>query len=315
MPLDIAPPDPDPALEAALEKDDPSALVTAVDALLRRGTLASADHYLERAGRKYPNEPRIAVRRLEVQFRWKDWERFEEISNDILRRFPERSDLHLIVGQALEEQERVCEAIRSYGRAARRDPSDLEPAQRIARLFRARKRPFLARRNLRRALVHHPDAAVLHGTLGYAYVDDAQFPKAVACFKRAVELEPEDSPWLDDLGGALLLAERWKEAAAAAVRSLKGRAQNERAWTVYAVAHRHLGNLADAEKGYRNAVKASKRPTRARGNLGLFLASRRKDDSAAVAEAKTHLHAALLAHPEWHEVETAYEGLRSAPAG
>lgn len=313
MSLDIAPPDPDPVLEAALSKDDPSALVTAVDALLRRGTLASADHYLERAGRKFPDEPRIAVRRLEVQFRWKDWERFEEIAEEILKRFPERSELHLIVGQALEEQGRACEAIRAYGRAARRDPTDLEPAQRIARLFRAHKRPFLARRNLRRALLHHPDAAVLHGTLGYAYVDDEQYPKAVASFQRAIELDPEDSPWLDDLGGALLLAERWREAAATAVKSLKRRAQNERAWTAYAVAHRHLGNLADAEKGYRNAVKAAKHPTRAQGNLGLFLASRRKDDTAALAEAKTQLYAALLAHPEWHEVEKAYEVLRTAP--
>lgn len=313
MSLDVAPPDPDPVLEAALEKDDPGPLVAAVDALLRRGTLASADYYLERAGRKYPNEPRIAVRRLEVQHRWKDWERFEEISAELLKRFPERADLHLITGQALEEQERYCEAIRAYGRAARRDPGDLEPAQRIARIFRARRRPFLARRNLRRALLHHPDAAVLHGTLGYAYIDDGQYPKAVASFRRAVELEPEDSPWLDDLGGALLLSERWREAAATAVKSLKARPNNERAWTAYAVAHRHLGNLADAEKGYRNAVKASKRPTRARGNLGLFLASRRKDDVSLLSEAKTHLHAALLAHPEWHEVETAYESLRAPP--
>lgn len=164
----------------------------------------------------------------------------------------------------------MCEAIRAYGRATRRDPTDLEPAQRIARLFRARGRPFLARRNLRRALIHHPDAAVLHGTLGYAYIDDGQYPKAVASFTRAAELEPDDSPWLDDLGGALLLAERWKDAAAAAVKSLKKKQQNERAWTVYAVAHRHLGSLDDAEKGYRNAVKAARQPTRARGNLGLF---------------------------------------------
>lgn len=314
MSLDVTPPDPDPTLEAALAQDDPSALVAAVDALLQRGTLASADHYLEKAGRKYPLEPRIAVRRLEVQFRWKDWERFEEIAAEILVRFPERSEFHLIVGQALEEQGRVCEAIRAYGRATRRDPMDLEPAQRIARLFRAQGRPFLARRNLRRALVHHPDAAVLHGTLGYAYIDDGQYPKAVAAFRRAIELEPDDSPWLDDLGGALLLAERWKDAAAAAVKSLKRRQQNERAWTVYAVAHRHLGNLDDAEKGYRNAVKAARQPTRARGNLGLFLASRRKDAPAKLGEAKTHLHAALLAHPEWHEVESAYEALRGLPA-
>ncbi len=314
MPLEIAPPDPDPALEAALAQDDPSVLVAAVDALLGRGTLAAADHYLEKAGRKYPGEVRIALRRLEVQFRWKDWERFEEIAAEILGRFPQRADLHLIVGQALEEQERVCEAIRAYGRAARRDPTDLEPAQRIARLFRTQGRPFLARRNLRRALLHHPDAAVLHGTLGYAYIDDGQYPKAVAAFRRAAELEPEESPWLDDLGGALLLAERWKDAAAAAVKSLKGRPNNERAWTVYAVAHRHLGNLPAAEKGYRNAVKAAKQPTRARGNLGLFLASRRKDEPAALSEAKTHLHAALLAHPEWREVEAAYEGLRGLSA-
>jgi Tfp pilus assembly protein PilF len=124
----------------------------------------------------------------------------------------------------------------------------------------------------------------------------------VAAFYRAVALDPQESPYLDELGIALLVAERWKEAAATAVRSLRRHPEREKAWTVYAVAHRRLGNDDQAEKGYRAAVRHARDPSRARGNLGLFLAEKGRAD-----EAREHLGAALDAHPDWDAVREAFE--------
>lgn len=287
------------------------ALVAGVARISSQYSLAGAAHYLERGLLKFPDDPRIRVRLLEILLRWRDYDRFDEVARDALARFPARADLHTLVGHSRAEREETCAAIRAFGRAARLDPDDIESIQRVARLFRQRARPFHARRFVRRHLTRHQDVPALHAMLGFAYIDDEQFAKAVKAFRAAVDLEPDEPAYIDDLGGALLLSERWRDAAAVAVRSLKFRPANERAWTVFAVAQRHLGDLEKAEKGYRKAIEHSKDPARARGNLGLFLASRR-DRPDLLTEAKAQLRTALLEHPEWSEVERAYESLRGA---
>lgn len=313
MAAPTARPDPVPELEAALVEPTADALVAGADRLTSQYSLAAAAHYLERGLARFPDDPRVVVRLLEILLRWRDYDRFDEVKVAALARFGGRADLYALDGRAHAECDEHCAAIRAYGRAARLDPDDVESVQRVARLFRKRGRPYLARRFVRRHLGRHPDVASLHATMGFAYVDDGQYPKAVAAFKTAVDLEPDDSPFLNDLGGALLLAERWRDAAAVAVRSLKARAANERAWTVFAVAHRHLGDLDRAEKGYRRAVEHAKDPARATGNLGLFLAAQKGRPERA-NEARELLRAALLEHPDWTEVETAYEALRRAKA-
>ena len=309
MAVPTATPDPIPELEAALISKSADALVAGVDRVSAEYSLAGAAHYLERGVLVFPRDPRLHVRLLEILLRWRDYDRFDEVAADAIARFPKRADLHTLIGHSKAEREETCAAIRAYGRAARLDVDDIESIQRVARLFRTRGRPFIARRFVRRHLARHPDVAALHATLGFSYVDDEQYGKAVASFKQAVDLEPDDSAYFDDWGGALLLAERWRDAAAVAVRSLKSRPNNERAWTVFAVAHRHLGNAESAEKGYRKAVEASKSPSRARGNLGLYLSSR-KDRADLVTESKVHLRFALLEHPDWSEVERAFEASR-----
>jgi len=307
-------PDPIPELEAALVAPKADALVAGADRLTSQYSLAGAAHYLDRGLSRFPDDPRVVVRLLEILLRWRDYERFDEIATAALARFSGRADVHALVGRAHAERDEHCAAIRAFGRATRLDPDDVESVQRVARLFRKRGRPFLARRFVRRHLARHQGVAVLHAAMGFAYVDSAQFAKAVASFKVAVDLEPEDSPFLNDWGGALLLAERWHDAAAVAVRSLKARAANERAWTVFAVAHRHLGDLDRAEKGYRKAVEHAKDAARAKGNLGLFLAAQ-KGRPARAAEAVEFLRSALLEHPDWTEVEDAYEALRRRSTG
>jgi Tfp pilus assembly protein PilF len=305
-------PDPIPELDEALLAPTADALVAGVDRLTSQYSLAAAAHYLDRGLARFPADARVVVRLLEILLRWRDYDRFEEVLSAALARFGGRADLHALAGRAHAECDEHCAAIRAYGRAARLDPDDVESIQRVARLFRKRGRPFLARRFVRRHLRRHPDVAALHATMGFAYVDDEQFPKAVAAFKAAVDLEPDDSPFLNDWGGALLLAERWREAAVVAVRSLKARAANERAWTVFAVAHRHMGDLDRAERGYRKAVEHAKDTARAKGNLGLFLAAQKGRPERA-AEAREFLRSALVEHPDWTEVENAYEALRRAP--
>jgi Flp pilus assembly protein TadD len=296
------------ALDSAILRGDAKAALSAADDLVGRHALGAAAKGLEAAIQAFPTEPRFWTLLLDVLLRWRDWERFDQAAAKAGALFPLRPDVAFARGRAAEERGRTCRAVREYGRAARLDPEDLEPVQRMARLLRLAKRPFLARQRIRRALRIHPHAASLYGGLGYAYVQDGQYEKAVAAFRRAADLEPEDAPWFGDLGGTLLLLERWREAAACAVRALKGGRPSEKAWTVFAVSHRHLGNRQAAERGYRRAVEVARDVSRARGNLGLFLASLPPSD-ARTEEAASHLRAAVEAHPDWIEAAAALDAL------
>ena len=299
------------ALEEAVSRRDLTAALTAADDLTKEGFL-SGTPALERAADAFPDEPRFALRALHLLLRARDWPRFDARLKAARARFPDSGDLHALEARGEEERGHACAAIRAYGRVVRLDPDDVETVIRIARLFREKKRPFLARRGLRRSLARHPDAAPLHGAMGYSYVQDGQFAKAVKSFRRADELEPDDAPWAEHLGGALLLLERWHDAAAVAVKSLEARRGTEKTWTVFAVAHRHLGHLDRAEKGYRAALKLARDPSRPRGNLGLFLASQ-GSEGARAEEAIDHLRAALEEHPDWTEVQEALTRLLSPP--
>jgi tetratricopeptide (TPR) repeat protein len=296
------PPDP---LDRALSDGRRAAALEAAEDLVRAGPFAATRDALERAAARFPDEPRLAALRIELHARFLDWDGLDAVLPSLHARFPDRGEVAFAAGRALEARGQACAAIRAYGRAARLDPDDVDAVARVAKVFRARGRPFLARRRLRRGLARHPDAAPLHAQMAYAYVEDGQTAKAVAAFQRAVALDPEESPWLDELGVALLLAERWKAAASAAVRSIRARPGREKPWTVYAVAHRRLGNDEQAEKGYRAAVRHAREPGRARGNLGLFLAAK----SPPHPEAREHLTAAAEAHPDWEEVVAALERL------
>lgn len=298
-------------LEEAVSRRDLAAALVASDDLTKEGFLSAAPA-LERAADAFPDEPRFALRALHLLLRARDWPRLDARLAVSKSRFPASGDLYALEARAQEERGRTCAAIRAYGRVVRLDGDDLETVIRVARLFREKKRPFLARRGLRRALARHPDAAALHGAMGYSYVQDRQFAKAVRAFRRADELEPDDAPWAEHLGGALLLLERWHDAAAIAVKSLEAKRGTEKTWTVFAVAHRHLGHLDRAEKGYRTALRVARDPSRARGNLGLFLASL-GSEGARAEEAIDHLRAALDAHPDWSEAQDALTGLISPP--
>jgi tetratricopeptide (TPR) repeat protein len=299
-----ATPSPD-AVDAAVAAGDAQAAMRAAEDLVRAGPFASSAAAIERAIERFPRAAHLATLLLELHLRFRDWQGFDAAFRRFVERFPTRGELHFVAGKAFQERGKPCAAIRAYGRAARLDPDDLDSVARVAHVFRDEGRPYLARRGLRRALARHPDAANLHAAMGYSYVEDGQAPKAAACFYKAVALDPVESPYLDELGVALLVAERWRDAASIAVRSLRAHPEREKAWTVYAVAHRRLGHARQAEQGYRSAVRFASDPSRARGNLGLFLASRPE----AVAEAREHLRAALDEHPEWDAVREALEGL------
>jgi Tfp pilus assembly protein PilF len=69
-----------------------------------------------------------------------------------------------------------------------------------------------ALRELLKAEKIYPDDPILQDFLGLAYRGKEHFEEAAAHFKKAVELEPEYAPALNNLGETYLIQKKWDEA-------------------------------------------------------------------------------------------------------
>lgn len=297
---DVLSPGATSALRRLVAANDPEGAVRLADDLLGDGEYGGARAVLAKAGAHWPAEQRIAVRRLELDLRYRRWREFDATLAAGLGHHPDSAVLRMLEARGHEERHDFDAAVLAYRAAAAQRPDDPEPIVRGTRALRALGRSAEAITWAGDALGRIEDAG-LRAALGYALIEEGEPLKAAESFLKAHRLQPDWGPYLDDLAGALMLAERWKDTVRAAKRSLQRNARSERAWTAYAVANQHLGDSERAEKGFRNAVTCARTPTRAKGNLGLWLA-RRED---RLLEAVGLLREALEAHPEWDEVHAA----------
>ncbi len=291
--------------ERALEARDVSGVLKAADELQQRGHSRSGEAWLRHAWRAFPDDARIAVRLLEMYLRYRAYEDFDALAEEAVAQHTDSSDLHYTIGCAHETRGRWEASAAAFGRVAEISPDEVEARLRQVRSLRILGAVKAAQKALKRAIKQHPDEAAFYAQMGYTHIEQQHPADAVKWFEKALQRQPDWQQYLDDHAGALMLCERWDEAARAAIRSLDLRKKNERAWTVYAIAHFKLGHEDRAEQGYVNAIRAAKQPSRAKGNFGLFLAKQ----PGRMLEAIRMLKAAYAAHPDWAEVGEALERL------
>ena len=290
------------ALDRLLAADDHRGAARLADDLAADGDLGGARRVLAAAIEAWPTDLGLAIRQLELFVRYKRFRDFNRAYADLVRRHPRERALLRIGARGAEMQRDFDAALRAYHALSKLDPKDPEPVVRGSRALRALDRPYDAIRWVHASLKRVGDDAGLYAALGYAWIQRGEPDRAVGCFRRAHRMQPDWGPYLDDLAGALMLGERWAEAARVAKRSLDLRSKNERAWTVYAIAHDNLGDARRAERGHVNAMRAARDPSRAAGNFGLFLMRRGR-----ATDARAYLEQAAEAHPEWDEVVEALD--------
>ncbi|MDJ0973381.1 MAG: tetratricopeptide repeat protein [Planctomycetota bacterium] len=291
--------------EQALADKDLDGVLRAADALQQLGYSRRGEAWLRKGWEAFPEDARIAVRLLEMYLRYRSWDDFDAVAERALAAHPKSVDLHYTIGCGHETRSRFELAADSFGRAADLGRDEVEARLRQVRSLRMLNAIPAAQKALKRGIKQHPDEASFYAQLGYTHIQKDNPAEAAKWFEKALAREPDWQPYMDDLAGALMLCERWEDAARASIRSLEQRKKNERAWTVYAIAHNKLGHEEHAEQGYKNAIRSAKDPSRAQGNYGLFLAKQ----PGRMIEAIRVLKRAYKAHPDWAEVQEALERL------
>lgn len=172
-------------------------------------------------------------------------------------------DVRIDKAQTLWEQRRYDEAIWYYERALARDPHNPVLLVDVARAYALRFRYDDAERLVCLAETLYPRDAHLQQMLGRSYVQIQQFDRAIACYRRALELEPtsKDRPqMLLELAKMHERLHELDEARRCADQALSIAPGFEKARYTLATILRRAGDEEGAQTLWQRLIEANKAP-------------------------------------------------------
>lgn len=127
---------------------------------------------------------------------------------------PESPVAHFALGKALQERNRLTEAVAYYQRAIALDPDFAEAHCNLGLAFLHLGRPHEALASCERSLSIRPELAGAHNSLGLVLQNLGRLNEAETRYRRATELAPEYAEAMSNLGTIAGIREQYAEAAA-----------------------------------------------------------------------------------------------------
>src|SRR3954464_10951377 len=170
-------------------------------------------------------------------------------------------DVRLDKAQKAWDERQYEEAIWFYERALARDPNNAVLLADVARAYALRFRFADAERLVERAQSLHADDAQLQQMLARSYVQIQQFDRAIACYRRALQLAPSAQDRHETLLELAKMHERLhdlQEARTCIDEALALAPEFEQARYMLAVIERRSGNIPAAESLWHQIIDAQK---------------------------------------------------------
>jgi len=174
-----------------------------------------------------------------------------------------KPDINIDRAQVAWEERRYEEAIRHYEAALARDPQNPILLVDVARTYALRYRYSDAEQIIERAQALHPGDAHLHEMLGRSYVQIQQFDRAIACYRRALELAPASQTRPQTLLELSKMLERLHDLEGArqcVLEALELAPGFEKARYMLAIIDRRAGDVSGAESRWRELIDAQRAP-------------------------------------------------------
>lgn len=170
----------------------------------------------------------------------------------------------LRAGRVLAARETADQLLRAY-------PDHPGVCNLLALVALDQNAPQRAAQHLEHAIRVDPAQAIYHCNLGEARRALKEKDKAIACFRRALELKPDYLTAALNLGSTHFAAKDYTAALAAFDRALEIDPGSALARAYRADSLRELGQMREAIRGYEEALQADPGLAHAVGNLGLTL--------------------------------------------
>jgi tetratricopeptide (TPR) repeat protein len=207
------------------------------------------------------------------------------------------ADAHTNLGNALDDQGKLAEAIAEFREAIRLQPNLTDVHINLGNALRGQGKPEEAIAEFREAIRLQPNHPWAHYNLGNALRAEGKLAQAIAEFREAIRLQP-NHPWAHNNLGNALRAEGKLAQAIAEYREAIRLQPN------LFVAHTNLGNaldnqgkLAEAIAEFREAIRLQPHRAEVHCNLGQLL-QRQGQFTEALAEYKRG-HALGTKRTDW----------------
>jgi len=202
---------------------------------------------------------------------------------------PEVARVRLALAQRLADRGEWAAALEAAEAACQAAPGD--PGALILRGTILRERGLLdeAQTDLLEAVQHAPDSAPAHSSLAIVYERQHRPADAEKEHRRALELAPNEAHYMNNLGYALLLHGKAREAVPVLVMAVRAGPTNVRARNNLGFAYAVSGDFPRAAQQFEFAGS----PAEAKCNLGVAY-----ERTGNIAQALAHYREALRLDPE-----------------
>jgi tetratricopeptide (TPR) repeat protein len=204
----------------------------------------------------------------------------ERIYRQILAANPRQADVHFNLGNILQAQGRLDDAVASYRLAVLLQPEFPAAFNNLGNALRQLGRLGEAASCYREALRLRPDHPETYSNLGACLTEQGLLDEAVACYREALRLRPDYPEAANNLGGALRAQRRIEEAADSYRQALRLRPELAEAHCNLGIVLAEQKKLDEAEACQREALRLRPDYRDAHYNLGTVLASKGRHDEA-----------------------------------
>ncbi len=219
---------------------------------------------------------------------------------------PKNADIHFNAGSVLAKLERYDDADHCYRRALALQPALADAHNNLGLVQQRLGKPAQAEKSYREAIRISPGYAEAHSNLGNLLRDRGNFGEAIASFNKAIAAKPAYAEAYFNLGNSFLETGQLPEAAHNFQKAVQANPRLAVAHDNLGIALRKLGRLDEAITSHRNAIGIDPAFAGAYSNLGVALQQLGNFDEAVKSYEK-----ALSIRPDYsdayYNLGTAYQ--------
>jgi tetratricopeptide (TPR) repeat protein len=167
---------------------------------------------------------------------------------------PTQEQTHIFMGIALAKQKKYDEAMAHYNAALKLNPDSAVAQNNLARILHTQGRLDEAVEHYNAALEIDPKLALAHNNLGILLIQKGKLTEGTVQLREARRLNPTNSETLLNLAFALNQQQQWPEAAELFSKTVRGDLPDPKAHYEFAVALAHLKRTREAMSQYANAL-------------------------------------------------------------
>ena len=215
--------------------------------------------------------------------------------SEVLRIYPDNDKTYNNLGNALIKQGKITEAIRHYSEALRINPENDKAHNNLGFALGEHGKIAEAIRHYSEALRINPEFDSAHNNMGLALENQGKITEAIRHFSEALQINPENYKAHNNLGITLLNQGKITEAIRHFFEALQIEPGIAETHNNLGTALANQGKIADAIRHYSEALRINPEFDHAHNNLGLALTNQGK-----IADAIRHYSEALRINPDFY---------------